>query len=64
MVKVQCEIKDYTDMKVDNPNVIVKSAWPDDDMVCITIGDKTAKLHGQELSSAIARCTHTESRFG
>lgn len=58
-MKVKCELNDYTDRDkaFDSPRVIVTDAWADQDMVVITIGDKSIKVLADELRRAISNCS-------
>lgn len=59
---VRIELMDYKerDKAFENPRVVVSDAWPDSEMVRITIGDKTVKVSGKEITEAVSRCMRTQ----
>lgn len=60
-MKVIAEILDYSDRMnaYNSPRVIVKDVWNDNQMVEITVGDKTVKVVGMEIIDAVNRCLNT-----
>lgn len=60
-MKVIAEILDYSDRMnaYNSPRVIVKDVWNDNQMVEITVGDKTVKVVGTEIIDAVNRCLNT-----
>lgn len=57
-MNVRIELMDYEerDKAFENPRVVIRDSGPDYDMVRITVGNKTVKVCGKEITEAIARC--------
>ena len=64
-MKVTVEILDYSDRMnaYGSPRVLIKDADFDNNMVCLTVLDKTVKVDGKELIDAVTRCLNTNRVF-
>ena len=61
-MNIRIELMDYEERgkEFDNPRVVVRDSGPDYNMVRITIGDKTVKVSGKEITEAISRCMRAQ----
>ena len=60
---VECKIDNYSDGNIDCSKVIVSNVFADKDTVSIVIGNEVAVVDGEELVSAIRKCTEDVNRI-